>query len=51
VCGINPHAGENGLFGHGEEEEKIIPAVEALRADPQRNHATGEDRSGHRRNG
>lgn len=27
VCGINPHAGENGLFGHGEEEEKIIPAV------------------------
>lgn len=32
VCGINPHAGENGLFGHGEEEEKIIPAVEACRA-------------------
>lgn len=32
VCGINPHAGEHGLFGHGEEEEKIIPAVEALRA-------------------
>lgn len=28
VCGINPHAGENGLFGYGEEEEKIIPAVE-----------------------
>ena len=27
VCGINPHAGENGLFGRGEEEEKIIPAV------------------------
>lgn len=22
VCGINPHAGENGLFGYGEEEEK-----------------------------
>ena len=20
VCGINPHAGENGLFGYGEEE-------------------------------
>jgi 4-hydroxy-L-threonine phosphate dehydrogenase PdxA len=20
VCGINPHAGEHGLFGHGEEE-------------------------------
>lgn len=31
VCGINPHAGENGLFGHGEEEEKIIPAVNLLR--------------------
>jgi 4-hydroxythreonine-4-phosphate dehydrogenase len=31
VCGINPHAGENGLFGYGEEEEKIIPAVTALR--------------------
>jgi len=29
VCGINPHAGENGLFGYGEEEEKIIPAVES----------------------
>jgi len=32
VCGINPHAGENGLFGHGEEEEKIIPAVERCQA-------------------
>lgn len=32
VCGINPHAGENGLFGYGEEEEKIIPAVQALQA-------------------
>ena len=30
VCGINPHAGENGLFGYGEEEEKIIPAVRVL---------------------
>lgn len=28
VCGINPHAGENGLFGNGEEEEKLIPAIE-----------------------
>jgi 4-phospho-D-threonate 3-dehydrogenase / 4-phospho-D-erythronate 3-dehydrogenase len=27
VCGINPHAGENGLFGRGEEAEKIEPAV------------------------
>ncbi|MEV2218026.1 4-hydroxythreonine-4-phosphate dehydrogenase PdxA [Streptomyces sp. NPDC050997] len=33
VCGINPHAGENGLFGYGEEEEKIVPALEILRAD------------------
>ncbi|MGE4481588.1 4-hydroxythreonine-4-phosphate dehydrogenase PdxA [Acidocella sp.] len=32
VCSINPHAGENGLFGHGEEEQKIIPAVQACRA-------------------
>ena len=32
VCGINPHAGENGLFGQGEEEEKIIPAVARCRA-------------------
>ena len=31
VCGINPHAGENGLFGRGEEEAKIVPAVEAAR--------------------
>lgn len=28
VCGINPHAGENGLFGYHEEEKKIIPAIE-----------------------
>lgn len=33
VCGINPHAGENGLFGYGEEETKINPGVEACRAD------------------
>ncbi|ASQ92051.1 4-hydroxythreonine-4-phosphate dehydrogenase PdxA [Streptomyces sp. 11-1-2] len=33
VCGINPHAGENGLFGYGEEDEKIVPALEKLRAD------------------
>lgn len=32
VCGINPHAGEHGLFGRGEEEEKIVPAVEACQA-------------------
>jgi 4-hydroxythreonine-4-phosphate dehydrogenase len=27
VCGINPHAGENGLFGSGEEEEKLVPGI------------------------
>lgn len=32
VCGINPHAGENGLFGRGEEALKIQPAVDACRA-------------------
>jgi len=32
VCAINPHAGENGLFGYGEEAEKITPGVEAARA-------------------
>jgi 4-hydroxythreonine-4-phosphate dehydrogenase len=32
VCGINPHAGENGLFGDREEERKIIPAVERCQA-------------------
>jgi 4-phospho-D-threonate 3-dehydrogenase / 4-phospho-D-erythronate 3-dehydrogenase len=31
VCGINPHAGENGIFGEGEEEEKILPAVQSGR--------------------
>ncbi|MGK7394650.1 MAG: 4-hydroxythreonine-4-phosphate dehydrogenase PdxA [Candidatus Cyclobacteriaceae bacterium M3_2C_046] len=29
VAGLNPHAGENGLFGH-EEIEEIIPAVKAM---------------------
>jgi 4-hydroxythreonine-4-phosphate dehydrogenase len=33
VCGINPHAGENGLFGYGEEAEKIDPAIAVVRAD------------------
>jgi 4-hydroxythreonine-4-phosphate dehydrogenase len=32
VCGINPHAGENGLFGYREEETKIQPAIDACRA-------------------
>lgn len=28
VCAINPHAGEGGLFGAGEEATKITPAIE-----------------------
>jgi 4-hydroxythreonine-4-phosphate dehydrogenase len=31
VCGLNPHAGEHGLFGT-EDEQFILPAVEACRA-------------------
>ncbi|MCM3226427.1 4-hydroxythreonine-4-phosphate dehydrogenase [Terribacillus saccharophilus] len=31
VCGINPHAGENGLFGNGEEEEKLAPGIQRAR--------------------
>lgn len=33
VCGINPHAGENGLFGDGEEEEKLIPGIARAREE------------------
>jgi len=32
VCGLNPHAGEHGLFGQGEEEKIIEPAIAAARA-------------------
>ena len=32
VCGLNPHAGEHGLFGDREEERVIVPAIEAARA-------------------
>jgi 4-hydroxythreonine-4-phosphate dehydrogenase len=32
VCGINPHAGEGGLFGQGEEAAKIDPAIASCRA-------------------
>ncbi len=32
VCGLNPHAGEGGLFGL-EEKEAIGPAIEAARAE------------------
>ena len=31
VCGLNPHGGENGLFGNGEEEKIILPAIEKMR--------------------
>lgn len=29
VCAINPHAGENGLFGYDEEAIKIAPGIKA----------------------
>ena len=32
LCGVNPHAGEHGLFGC-EDEDVVRPAVEALRAE------------------
>ncbi len=31
VAGLNPHAGEEGLFGH-EERDALVPAIEAARA-------------------
>jgi 4-hydroxy-L-threonine phosphate dehydrogenase PdxA len=31
MCGLNPHAGEHGLFGD-EDAARIIPAIEAARA-------------------
>ncbi len=32
ICGLNPHAGEHGLFGRQEEEKFIQPAVVQARA-------------------
>jgi 4-hydroxythreonine-4-phosphate dehydrogenase len=32
VCGLNPHAGEDGLLG-GEEREMLNPALDGLRAE------------------
>ncbi|QDT61281.1 4-hydroxythreonine-4-phosphate dehydrogenase [Stieleria bergensis] len=32
VLGLNPHAGENGLISHGEEERLIQPAIDRVRA-------------------
>jgi 4-hydroxythreonine-4-phosphate dehydrogenase len=31
VLGLNPHAGEHGLFGEREEERFIVPAIETAR--------------------
>jgi 4-hydroxythreonine-4-phosphate dehydrogenase len=31
VCGLNPHAGEHGLFGE-EDQAAIVPAIQAARA-------------------
>jgi 4-hydroxythreonine-4-phosphate dehydrogenase len=31
VCGLNPHAGEHGLFGRREEERFVAPAVRLAR--------------------
>lgn len=33
VCGLNPHAGENGMFSHGEEANLIQPAIDTARAE------------------
>ncbi|KAA6450738.1 4-hydroxythreonine-4-phosphate dehydrogenase PdxA [Bacillus swezeyi] len=33
VCGINPHAGENGLFGNGEEDKQLVPGIEQAAAE------------------
>lgn len=31
VCGLNPHAGEGGMFGNDEESRIICPAIEVVR--------------------
>ncbi|MFC4779024.1 4-hydroxythreonine-4-phosphate dehydrogenase PdxA [Paenibacillus sp. GCM10023252] len=33
VCGINPHAGEGGMFGEGEEAAQIEPAIHRALAE------------------
>ncbi|PAY20087.1 4-hydroxythreonine-4-phosphate dehydrogenase PdxA [Rhodopirellula sp. SM50] len=33
VLGLNPHAGENGLLSHGEEDTLIQPAIERVRQE------------------
>jgi len=32
VCALNPHAGEQGMFSHAEEEELIVPAIMQARS-------------------
>lgn len=32
ICGLNPHSGEGGLFGGREEEDIIVPAIDAARS-------------------
>jgi len=39
VCGLNPHAGEGGLFGEREEERIIAPALDEARRRGM--HVTG----------
>ncbi|MCC7430389.1 4-hydroxythreonine-4-phosphate dehydrogenase PdxA [bacterium] len=39
VCGLNPHAGENGLLGN-EELTEIIPAIEKLQKEGFEVHGT-----------
>jgi 4-hydroxythreonine-4-phosphate dehydrogenase len=39
VCGLNPHAGEHGLFGQREEEKFVAPAVK--RAQKKKLNVTG----------
>ncbi|MEJ5300223.1 MAG: 4-hydroxythreonine-4-phosphate dehydrogenase PdxA [Thermodesulforhabdaceae bacterium] len=34
VCGLNPHAGESGIFGD-EEQKVIVPAVESFRSNKE----------------
>ncbi|MCJ7739679.1 MAG: 4-hydroxythreonine-4-phosphate dehydrogenase PdxA, partial [Anaerolineae bacterium] len=33
VCGLNPHAGEHGLFGKGEEQHFVEPAIAAAHSN------------------
>ncbi|MAI71030.1 MAG: 4-hydroxythreonine-4-phosphate dehydrogenase PdxA [Rhodopirellula sp.] len=32
VCALNPHAGEQGMFSHAEEENLILPAIRQARS-------------------